>query len=730
MQLVNIGLTSRKTPLTLREKIHFATEDLATANQSLSHYKSVLESVILSTCNRTEIFALADQQHTGQYYIKHFIGEWFGVPYESLEPYIEIRYNEHMVEHLFLLMTGAQSDVLGETQILGQVRQAYGAAKQAGTTGVILNHLFQQGTAFAKDIHSKYQLNEHPKSLSYQAVELIRQSPNLEKQTLTLIGLGQVGELVLTYLQELPLKNIILVNRTYAKSVRHVSNNIQALPWNQLDQGVNQADIVVTALDSVEPLIGADLFPDDKIKTVYDLGVPRNVHRDVDALPQIQIYNVDHINHLLDTHAVELEEKIHLIRQEVWQEIEQYFQWQNNLDAVPIVQGLREKMTDHLETVETSLENKLPDLSPREKKVISKHLKSLVNAMLKEPVKVTKELMASPQPHEKLSFVADLFGLEITEEQSKEKESIKVGSRGSQLALNQTRRVVAMLEEKFPQESFEIIIIQTEGDKDQFSKLSQIGGKGVFVKQIEQALLDGKIDMAVHSLKDVPTKLSSGTMLAAFPKRANAFDVFISREYPEFNRLPMGAKVGTGSLRRISQLRQLRPDLKFVEIRGNIDTRLNKLKTEDLDAIILAMAGIDRLSLISQGDGYYTELFDVDTMVPAIGQGCLAIQIRSNDSQNMKRLQALNHEKSEICVTAERQYLRRFGVDCRYPIGAYCQFTVSGDLTLIAMLGDETGQQIIRQTFTQSGTNIDPVDLGNAAFDGISQNSSVDEWGR
>ncbi len=270
-------------------------------------------------------------------------------------------------------------------------------------------------------------------------------------------------------------------------------------------------------------------------------------------------------------------------------------------------------------------------------------------------------------------------------------ERINIGTRSSALALWQANWVKSRLEGIFPDCEFELVHIKTQGDRVTDIPLEQLGGDGVFVKQIEVALLEEEIDLAVHSMKDLPTDLPDGLIIGAIPARANPADVLISKDNLDFLNLPQGAKVGTGSLRRRAQLLHARSDLTIKDIRGNVDTRLAKLRTEDLDAIILAAAGVERLGY---GDSV-TQQLPYDICLPAVGQGALCIEIRAENSKVRDIVRSIDNPESAVPVRAERALLRRLGGGCHVPIAALGVIKPDG-LHLEGLVADPDGQKLIR----------------------------------
>jgi len=267
-----------------------------------------------------------------------------------------------------------------------------------------------------------------------------------------------------------------------------------------------------------------------------------------------------------------------------------------------------------------------------------------------------------------------------------------IGTRGSKLALWQTNHIKEKLESRHRRLSVEIKIIKTKGDRIQDVALAKIGGKGLFIKEIEEAMLAGVIHLAVHSLKDLPTDLPAGLVADIIPKRTHGADVLVSRQGSKFTDLPPGARVGTGSLRRKVQLRALRPELEYLDLRGNVDTRLAKLDRGDYEAIILSEAGLIRLGL-SQ---HITEVFSPDVLTPAAGQGALAIEYRQDDSTARESLIFLADRKTTAEVEAERDFLHTLGGGCQVPVGAQAEFQDNGKLSLTGMISDLSGRRLLR----------------------------------
>ena len=273
------------------------------------------------------------------------------------------------------------------------------------------------------------------------------------------------------------------------------------------------------------------------------------------------------------------------------------------------------------------------------------------------------------------------------------KRKIIIATRGSMLALWQAEWIKSELQQLDPELEIRLNKIKTTGDKILDVPLAQVGGKGLFVKEIEEAMLRGEADLAVHSMKDVPTDLPQGLHLSAITKREDPRDAFIAgKGIKSFRDLPRGAIIGTSSLRRICQLLHIRPDLRITQLRGNVDTRLRKLDEGQFDAVILAAAGVKRLGYSQR----ITEMIPPDISVPAIGQGAVGIECRVDDPFINNLLSKLDHKDTSICVKAERSFLKKLEGGCQVPIGAYAQIK-DGTLTMDGLVGSLDGKTLIKE---------------------------------
>lgn len=285
------------------------------------------------------------------------------------------------------------------------------------------------------------------------------------------------------------------------------------------------------------------------------------------------------------------------------------------------------------------------------------------------------------------------------------KESIVIGTRGSKLALLQTNIIISSLKKVYPHLKVEVKTIKTTGDKILNKSLSKIGGKGLFIKEIEDNLREHKIDLAIHSMKDVQNEVSEEFTISTILKREDPRDVIISRDNVKFSSLKSGSIVGTSSLRRMVQLRSIRSDLEYKPVRGNVDTRIKKLNSGEFDAIVLASAGLKRMGL----EENITEYLDTNECIPSVGQGALCVEMRSNDSELYKMLKPLINDNDYKCVFSERAFLKEMNGGCTTAIGAYAE-KEENKLTINGFVCDDNNERIFKGS--QAGSAEDYEKIG------------------
>jgi len=286
---------------------------------------------------------------------------------------------------------------------------------------------------------------------------------------------------------------------------------------------------------------------------------------------------------------------------------------------------------------------------------------------------------------------------------------IRIGSRNSTLALWQANFVKNKIERHFPEIQLTLKHIQTRGDTDQVSSLTQVGGQGIFTKSIEKALDANKIDLAVHSLKDLPTEMPDLLAVTAVPERGSVNDVFIGSNEPDFTKIPLGATIACGSIRRRAQLLAIRPDINLVDLRGNIETRLRKLKQNGYDGIIMAEAALTRLNL--KGIHYYR--FSSEEMLPAVSQGAIGVQSRTTDSQLEPVLKKVNDPNTYLCVSAERAFLHRLDSGCQFPVAASAKI-LEKKIYINGLVASKDGKTILKDTLSGVASNAQQIGIALA----------------
>ena len=407
MYLLYVGVTHRVAPLSVLERVHFSDEEKIVALKKLKAEKSILEDVILSTCNRTELYLVVDQLHTGRYYSKHFLADWFQIAIEELEPYLTFKEGNEALEHLFRVSIGLDSKIVGETQVLGQLKQAFLSAQETGTTGIVLNQAFRQAVTFAKRMHDVYRINARPMSIGLTSLQMLdREDLDYENTKIVVIGLGEIGQLVTKYVLQRPFQSIRLVNRTLSKANPYLTEDrIQAYSWDDLDDAVKDADIIFTAIKSEGYILYPDMVKEGAI--VFDLCLPRTCHPN----PSITIHNIENITSELETFFEERNEIAKDIEAEISSELVSFEEWKQQLGIIPLIQEIREKAIQAQESAMESLLRKLPDLTEREKKQISKHMKSIINQILKEPLLQLKEMSVGENSEYDIALIAKIFDL-------------------------------------------------------------------------------------------------------------------------------------------------------------------------------------------------------------------------------------------------------------------------------------------------------------------------------
>ncbi|MBF0753518.1 MULTISPECIES: glutamyl-tRNA reductase [Jeotgalicoccus] len=448
MHIIALSLNYKNTGVEEREQVTFQDDEVVEALHKLREQKSILEATLLSTCNRTELYVVSDQEHTGAYYSRKFLADWFDVDYEKIKQLTDMKVADEAVSHLFKVTAGLDSMVLGETQILGQIRDAFLTAQEEHTTGTIFNKLFKEAITVAKRGHNETDISKNAVSISYAAVELAKRIfANVKKSRVLVIGAGEMAEESLLNLTSNGIEDVVVLNRSLEKAEELAARfNGRAENLHALESELKEADIVISSTSSPDYVIKKDMI-DEVNKTrgtspliLIDIALPRDIDPAIDSSGNVYMYNVDDLQGLVDANLASREEEAEKIMAMIDGTTAEFEEWLNVQGVVPVIQAMRTKSLNiHDETLD-SLERKLPDMSDRERTVISKHMKSIINQMLRDPIIFTKEIAGDKKRDEKLEDIMAMFHIEEEVEAQREvsnsKQREKLQARKEQLNLN------------------------------------------------------------------------------------------------------------------------------------------------------------------------------------------------------------------------------------------------------------------------------------------------------
>lgn len=430
MHILSVGLNFKTAPVEVRERITFAEEALPRALQQLKNTKSILECVIVATCNRTEIYAVVDQLHTGRHFIRAFMEQWFNISRDDLDEHLYIHEDDGAVSHLFRVTCGLNSMVIGETQILGQIKDAFQLAIEQRTTGTIFNMLFKQAVTLGKRAHSETSIGENAVSISYAAIELGKKIfGQFHDKSVLIIGAGKMSELAVKHLHANGAPTVYVVNRTLSRAEELAAKfHGEAYPFDMLEQVMEKVDIVISSTGADHTVLHKDqmsrVMKKRKNRPVFmiDIAVPRDLDPAINDIPNVYLYDIDDLEGIVEFNIQERQKEALKIEEMIGAEIEAFQTWIATLGVVPLIRALREKALSIQEETMRSIENKMPDLSERELKILQKHTKSIVNQLLRDPIIRIKEMSGQPGSDRSLELFEKLFALEewkeITPEQT------------------------------------------------------------------------------------------------------------------------------------------------------------------------------------------------------------------------------------------------------------------------------------------------------------------------
>lgn len=420
MHIVVVGLNYRTAPVEVRERFALAEEQLSEALQMLKSTTSIMECVIVATCNRTEIYAIVDRAQICGHYVRLFMEKWFGLSREQFTNFLYMYEDQQAIEHLFKVSSGLDSMVIGETQILGQVKHAFLEAQQLKTTGTVFNMLFKQAITLAKRAHSETKIGELAVSVSYAAVELGKHIfGNFHNKSVMIFGAGETGELTAKHLHANGALQIQVVNRTLEKA-QQVADQFNGVAYNyeQAQEPMQHVDIMISSTASKQFVLTVDdvraIMAKRRSKPLFmiDIAVPRDFDPKIAEIDNVFLYDIDDLQGIVESNLAMRKQEANKIDVMIQEEIVNFNSWYSTLGVVPLIRSLQTKATDVHQSTMESLSNKLPNLSEQELKVISKLTKSMVNQMIQDPVLRIKELAGTKKADDAMDLFVQLFDLE------------------------------------------------------------------------------------------------------------------------------------------------------------------------------------------------------------------------------------------------------------------------------------------------------------------------------
>ncbi|MHB0998753.1 MAG: glutamyl-tRNA reductase [Armatimonadota bacterium] len=427
MHLVLIGISYKTSPIELRERLNIAHDILPEALASLKAINHVSECVILSTCNRTEIYAYTVSRADDVDVIR-WLGEYCGVPSDDFASCIYSHAGHKAVEHLFRVASGIDSMILGEDQILGQIKDAYSAALDSGTTGAMLNTLFQKAIETGKRSRYETEINRGMQSVGSAAVQLIKSHiDELEDRVVMIVGAGKVAKLAAAHLSSCSVKELIIANRTYEKAHELAESfGGRAIELADMPSALSHADVVLTSCATDIPFVTRQMVSaamdsrQDKPMMMVDIGVPGNIESQVADIDNVSLYNIDDLQCTMSTNTNDCLTEVAKVEAIIEDEVAQFLRWYRIQDTVPVIISLREKL-DSIHTAEfEKLSRKLPGISAEDMEIINKSMRSIINKVCHQPMIQIKEYAVHKDAEDKLRVIRETFGLNITETETGE----------------------------------------------------------------------------------------------------------------------------------------------------------------------------------------------------------------------------------------------------------------------------------------------------------------------
>ena len=718
MEIFLNNLTFHNCPVELREKAAFSGEQRHSMLRQMHAEERISEAVILETCNRLEFYLYAKKSFDCKKFLKKLIRQTKPDAVETWSKYSRQIIGIDVARHLFEVASGLDSQMLGENQILSQVKSAYTESLDSRMSKFLFHHLFHSAFRAAKAVRTKSSVVGRLSSgvcrpsysIGLAAVELAKREIDLSAASAMVIGAGENAELVAKYLVKAEVAGLIIANRdkTKAQAVCNRLSSGKAIGLEELAGRLAEVDLVISSTAAQEPIITYQtaskiLSQRKKPLLIIDIAVPRDVDAKIGELECVRLYDIDDLGEQILEDEEKRKGEIDKARQIISEFTDEFAGWYNSLNLVPVISQLTRR---GLELARSEAQRYAKDFGDENSEKLQRFAESLIKKILHGPINFLKN-GGSRQPSAEQLQAADLINkmfLSQNEPAIRRRAEwtqstmsvLTVATRGGALAIAQTQVILGKLKEIYPEIRIKIKKITTKGDRDKKTSLWQLKTSGFFTSQVEDALLAGEADLAIHSFKDLPTQQRKELSIAAVCDRQFAEDCVLSTEaVGSIEQLKTSAKVGTSSVRRMVQLKRLRPDLKPMSVRGNVTTRIRLLEEGKFDAIILARAGVERLGLAEK----ISFCFDPKEFIPAPAQGALAVQTRADDTATSKLITAIDDKKARAVTFAERQILVTMRCGCHAPAGAFAEIE-QGNIKICAFISDCEGRNFVRREIT------------------------------
>lgn len=670
-KIIGVELSHRFAPIAVRERLALNKEQTKEALKSLK--KNYEEVFIISTCNRLSIYAFGNNYDA---IIKYFDSFGNYRQYLSIMPDSEIA-----IRNLFSTAAGLESQAVGEHQITGQIREALVLAREENTIGAVLDELIRHAIHTGKKVRQETNIGKFSASLATVGFELIAQEGyKFEESVFLVIGTGNMANLVTTVLDRTKIKKLYVASHDFQRAKEMATEwNGEAVQMDQMHAALSEANIIIGGTQGEINLLHEETMAESKCpranfalqsggcKLFLDFGVPRNFNPSLKEHDNIKLFDLDDIKKITYDGLLKRYDEIPMAKTIVNQEVDWFTIWLKNRKVAPIIEAYWNNLNEIRNEELKWLLPKMGEIDEHTQIVLKRFthrlLRKISNPSIEAIKEIAQNLHETDNPINTAKNILAVNDVAIFVP----KRKIIVGTRGSKLALTQTNWIIEQLRKSEPSYEFETKVIRTSGDD------GNINVVGAFTSALQRSMLAGEIDIAVHSFKDVPTEDVVGLRVIPVTPRKDVRDVLISSSGKTFMELPTGAVIGTGSLRRSVQLQQIRQDLIYKFIQGNVDGRIAQMQKGDYDAIILAATGLQKMNMINVA----TEIFDTDVMLPAVGQGILSIEMIDKDGYIYDLVKKLNHQPTKDAADAERAFLIALGGGCNLPMAALAEATAT-----------------------------------------------------